>query len=454
MKKENIDTVFAKGLKDLAPMPNPGLWAAITHKMVAKKRRKKRLIIFFTSGVAAVILLLLAVSISQLWRNTNHIPQSTVVHHIKDSTSERSLKRENSFTKNQDKREIDDNLFNPEKKILKKMIAKKDYTSKQKSQKRILTKDKNANTKKTALLVRKKLNSKIQIQQSFKRIAPMEKRTALSANLEEDKKFPDILQFKNDQSLEQQLIAYNRNLQQTVETTSKQKWAIIGQIATAYSSEKSSNKSGIVNIGGGIKVNLKMGKRFALQTGISFNRYGQSYGETKQYNFRDAIHEDAFFSSNNTSLPTATPAGKIARGSGLEKNVAPQLEFSKYNIFKGVPENIEQHFDYIELPLLLRYNITEKRIGVFVMGGFGINYLIDNGVYTINNHQKIGEIDNLRKTNVTSQLGIGIEYRLSNKLKIGIEPTIKYHINSLNSKEEYNYKPYSIGLQTGISIDF
>ncbi len=451
MKKENIDTFFANNLKDLAPPPNSGLWEAINHKMTAK-RRKRRIIIFLSSGIAAAVLLLLAVSVSQLWHKTNHSPNNITAYHIKDSASGQEKNTENNSIQPQRKKEIGINHPAADRKVSKKVIAKTDYRSKQKFQNKNLTE--NNNTEKAAVAAEKELNQEAQIRQFIKKIPPVKKRTAVSANLNNSRKLPEFIHFYNDKSAERRLTAFNINLQKTKKTPLHRKWSLTGQVAAAYSSEKSADKSGIVNIGGGIKVNFKMGKRFALQTGISFNRYGQSYGETKQYNLRDAIHKDAFFSSHQTSLPAATPAGKITNSSTLKNNTVPHSAYSVYNIFSDVPENIEQHFDYIELPLLLRYNITEKQIGFFILGGFGINYLIDNSVYTTENHQKIGKIDNLKKTNITSQLGIGIEYRLSNKLKIGIEPVFKYHIKSLNSKEEYNYKPYSIGLHTGISIDF
>ncbi len=453
MKKRDIDTIFSDGLKDFTPVPNPQVWQTVADKIVAKKQ-KKRLIIFWTTGVAAVILLLLSLAIPQLWYSTDNKTNNNLAVSTKYLSQQQIAAKDIALKKKQD-RATNDNTAKESNKFNHSTIKNSNGVKSRIiniSNKKFRKND--VIYRKTAVpqvvKVKKIRNSSTFSKQYIHKIAPLKKMTAkhYAVLYCDDSSF--YLQISDNEFSERNLIAYNLINQPKQNQESSRKWAVIGQLSTAYSSEKSANKSGIVNIGGSIKVNFKVGKKLALQTGIAFNRYGQSYGERNNI-FMGMDKSEVLLNGTINAIPTATPAGKITATNLPQGYMDNKINAST---FCYLPDNIEQHFDYIELPLLLRYNITEQRFGLFVMGGFGINYLVGNSVYSTDTNQKIGTIEDLRTTNITSQLGIGVEYRLSPKVKIGIEPTLKYHINSLNQQKAYNYKPYSIGLQTGVRIDF
>ncbi len=457
MKKRDIDTIFSEGLKDFAPSPNPQVWQTVANKIIAKKQ-KKRLIIFWTTGVAAVILLLLSLAIPQLWHDANYnannnslavstehsnqqqiVPKDTFYQQQTESKQNSSIKKESNkinYSAIKNSKNIKPRIIN----ISNNKFRKNDVLYRKTAVQQI--------TKVTKIR-----NSTISSKQYTHQIAPLKKMIAKRCAVLHSEASPFYLQIRDNEFSERNLIAYNLINQLKNNENPSLKWAVIGQISTAYSSEKSANKSGIVNIGGSIKVNFKVSKKLALQTGIAFNRYGQSYGSRNNI-FMGMDKSEALLNGAVNAIPTVTPAGKITATNSPKSYMADKIDAGAFNSFNYLPENIEQHFDYIELPLLLRYNITEQQFGLFVIGGFGFNYLVGNSVYSTDNNQKIGTIEGLRTTNIISQLGIGVEYRLSPKVKIGIEPTFKYHINSLNHQKAYNYKPYSIGLQTGVRIDF
>jgi len=51
-------------------------------------------------------------------------------------------------------------------------------------------------------------------------------------------------------------------------------------------------------------------------------------------------------------------------------------------------------------------------------------------------------------------LGMGFKYGLSRRISLNVEPRIKYYLNSLNSNSSVTYKPYTIGVFTGLSYEF
>ncbi len=456
MKKRDIDTIFSDGLKDFAPEPNPQVWQTVSDKIIARKQ-KKRFIIFWTTGVAAIILLLLSLAIPQLWYSADNNTNNNLAVSTKYSNQQQMVAKDIAIKKEQDKA-TNNNISKESNKFNHSTIKSSNGVksriiniSNKKFRKNDVIYHKKAIPQ--VVKVKKIKNSATFSKQYTHKIAPLKKITAKQYSILHSGDSPFYLQIKNDEFSERSLIAYNLINQSKQSPNSSRKWAVIGQLSTAYSSEKSADKSGIVNIGGSIKVNFKVGRRLALQTGIAFNRYGQSYGN-RNSSFMGMDKSEALLNGAINAIPAVTPAGKITTTNSPKGYMADKINAGAVNAFKYLPDNIEQHFDYIELPLLLRYNITEQRLELFVIGGFGINYLIGNSVYSTDTNQKIGTIEDLRTTNITSQLGIGVEYRLSPKVKIGIEPTLKYHINSLNQQKAYNYKPYSIGLQTGVRIDF
>ncbi len=446
MKKNNIDNLFTSGLKDFSPSPKPEVWGNISQQMAAKKQQRKKIIIFFSSAAAAVILALWAISIPQLWQEKTDINREQVAKNKSEITGNKiaaTATKINEISGNEIiEKPIAENKLNQQ---LNKNIELQQHKGKQNNGASY------ANQQSTTQIGQNPYQFAAINQQQQKatlnKVAVTATLLSIFREIKNNFYLPQTIYHGNDVN-EQRLIAYNQSIQQPTSTFQK-KWALIGQVATAYSSEKSFHKQGIVNVGGGIKVNLKVSKKLALQTGISFNRYGQSFEKNKMY-FENSNGKFEGQIVNISNL--ATNAGFISNGKtnrGISADVG-----GTFDAINSIHNDVSQHFDYLELPLLLRYNITDNQFGIFVVGGLGFNYLIGNGVYSVYNNKKIGEISSLKHTNVTSQLAVGIEYRLSKQLKIGIEPTIKYHISSLNKNKAFVYKPYSIGLQTGIRFDF
>jgi len=63
----------------------------------------------------------------------------------------------------------------------------------------------------------------------------------------------------------------------------------------------------------------------------------------------------------------------------------------------------------------------------------------------------ISKIQGINSMIYSTMLGFGIEYGISKKVTVNLEPLFKYSLNSINKDSEYIYKPYSIGVFTGIN---
>ena len=91
-----------------------------------------------------------------------------------------------------------------------------------------------------------------------------------------------------------------------------------------------------------------------------------------------------------------------------------------------------------------------------MLGGFSSNLLVGNETFMENSSGKssAGKTKDMETLNYSGTLGVGLKYSLSKSIFLNVEPRIKYYLNSLNSNSEVSYKPYTIGVYTGLSYEF
>jgi hypothetical protein len=79
--------------------------------------------------------------------------------------------------------------------------------------------------------------------------------------------------------------------------------------------------------------------------------------------------------------------------------------------FTNLEAEIQQSFQYVEVPVLLRYTLIDKNIDLNIIGGFGANFLIGNNVYInyAGNKEVIGETAGVSSVNYNGTIGFGIE---------------------------------------------
>ena len=142
------------------------------------------------------------------------------------------------------------------------------------------------------------------------------------------------------------------------------------------------------------------------------------------------------------------PSGMVL-GTSLEDNtLAASVMVS--------PTNFIQDFEYVEIPLYLRYTLIDSKIDVVMLGGLSSNFLIGNQVFVNGSSGKslVGKTKDMELINYSGTLGLGFKYELSKRISLNVEPRIKYYISSLSGSSSVTYKPYTIGVFTGLSYEF
>ena len=263
------------------------------------------------------------------------------------------------------------------------------------------------------------------------------------------------------------------------------KWSVGGQMAPLYSYRNietdnlalennfNENQTGILAYAGGIEVNYKADRRLSIQTGIYYSKIGQSNRGNmvvaKSAAFSSSIIRDAAVGgmppNEESELYMATSTGNIEpteanieMGSNSERNYAAfvQSDYSFYG--EGEEVDILQYFEYIEVPVLAKYKVIDRKIDLNILGGISSHLLVGNPIYLNidGEKEKFGETTGISKFNYSSVVGIGLAYPVTNSLSLSLEPTFKYYLNSFynDSQNEASFHPYSFGVFTGISYSF
>lgn len=282
-----------------------------------------------------------------------------------------------------------------------------------------------------------------------------------------------------EKSIDQQIMEQNRQ-QMLAESKLKDKtrWAVGAQVSPEYNATKGSYSkqyasnmlaasASAADLGGGISVEVKKGKRWSLQSGVYYSGINQSAGNRYTSNSKtnmDAISGSNYFNtainvdaSNNTMSMNSragvielnkVPSGLVLGTSLEDKSLANSVIVS--------PTSFQQDFDYIEIPLYLRYTLIDTRFDVVMLGGFSSNLLVGNQIWVEDSSGKslVGKTKDMEPMNYSGTVGVGFKYGISKHISVNVEPRLKYYLNSLNSNEAVSYKPYTFGVFTGLSYEF
>ncbi|WP_298775385.1 outer membrane beta-barrel protein [uncultured Empedobacter sp.] len=119
--------------------------------------------------------------------------------------------------------------------------------------------------------------------------------------------------------------------------------------------------------------------------------------------------------------------------------------------------NMEQKINYIEVPVEAEYKLASfDKFNLLATAGGSYYILTKNSISLADTNTKsrykLGEANNLNNTSYSANAGVKLEYNLSNKSSINLEPNYRYMINPLKNVDTKN--PSLFGLNLGLSIKF
>ena len=225
-------------------------------------------------------------------------------------------------------------------------------------------------------------------------------------------------------------------------------------------------KSGDVNLSFGINVGYDVSKRLTIRTGIHKVDYSYS---TKDVALVPTINTGTGTITTNdgigangisNEITTIAYSQNASTFSLTDRQVAINGEFTptllESSIRKAQIEgSLNQRMSYIEVPIELKYAVIDKKIGVNVIGGVSTLLLTENSIILDSPAltTELGEATNINDLSFSTNIGVGIDYKLSDQLEFNLEPMLKYQLNTFSGNTG-NFKPYSVGVYTGVSFRF
>lgn len=230
-----------------------------------------------------------------------------------------------------------------------------------------------------------------------------------------------------------------------------------------------SSSGGNANVGGGLSVIYKTSKRLMVESGIYYAQNGQKSANTINVFAKNQDTEYAFapgevpYFINNVQLESGSMAMNSTAGviaftatpKGAELSGGFESMSEKTNLMVPGGE-FSQVFEFMEVPLLVRYRVVGARLGIELMTGITTGFLVGNNAYIDNQYglQNIGKTEDISTVNLSGTVGVGTSYALGKNLSFALEPRFNYYFSSINNNPNVSFKPYRIGIFTGLTYEF
>lgn len=237
------------------------------------------------------------------------------------------------------------------------------------------------------------------------------------------------------------------------------KWSISTVAAPVFSSSFNNNISSLdtqmdenkkqvmFSTAYGVQVAYQISKRFSIQSGIQKVDFAYRTNDinvnpddtfSRLSNIKYADDDEITINPVENSKVAKTAASNVNK-SGLEKDI----------------DFLTQLYGYIEIPLEAKYRLkVDRDMGINIIGGFSTLLLNKNEIYLGDSEftNKIGEASNLNSLNFSGNVGLEFEYKVFKNVNFNVVPMFKIQTQTLNNLN--SFKPYSVGLYSGLNLRF
>ncbi|WP_051200355.1 hypothetical protein [Flavobacterium subsaxonicum] len=241
------------------------------------------------------------------------------------------------------------------------------------------------------------------------------------------------------------------------------KWKVKPQVAPVFYSSMSqgspidgqfanNSKSYENDLSYGLGVNYAVNKRLSIRSGVNTLNLNYATQGVEFYASLNGATNNINARNSNATIVVQNQNSKPG-GNTASSPIALFADQLPQETFNG---SMVQSTGYVEVPVELSYALLNKKFGIDIIGGVSTLFLNDNNVSVISNQgltTSVGEAQNLNNVHFSTNVGIGFKYKFFKAFEANFEPMFKYQVNTY-SRDNGNFKPYFIGLYSGISFSF
>lgn len=447
---------FDQHIKDKLSQPQlPPLdaWKNIQEKLDEKEKKKRIIPLFYWIGSTAACLVT-GISIYYFNQNdavnVNHTPTNEVVK--TKSTSKESIKKDWNNIEHTNEKSFDNKIVSSVKKSSKSnqktiqssssyfenIIGESTLFSNtipnQKEDKTLELSQKNSTQKDNFVQNNSSINPKNEVSEKETNPKILEEKP-LELVLQEEEKKKEKVEIKQKSPL----LTISSYINPTKVLDSKSILAdefndhtIKNNLTVAYGAKISVRINDKINVRSGVaKVELEQNTT-NVNSGINMGVYALSASNPKTAN-------NITYHSNIRVIPHQSYQNAVMTMLSSETN------------------NMEQKVHYIEIPLEVEYKLASfDKFNLLATAG-GSYYVVTKNTISLEDvntrsQYKLGEASNLNDMSYSANAGVKLEYNLSNKSSINLEPNYRYMLNPLKNVDAKN--PSLLGLNLGFSIKF
>lgn len=248
------------------------------------------------------------------------------------------------------------------------------------------------------------------------------------------------------------------------EKTKKQKpehrWIVAPNVAPVYYSSLGNGSSidpsfadnsqkGDVNMSYGLQVSYALNNRLSVRTGVNNVDLSYSTAGIEVGTGPVAVALRSVDYGSRQVVVTAADKGSFANANSSNGfgDITPKSTQGNARLI--------QNINYYEVPIELKYAVINSKFGVNLIGGLSTLLLGNNeiSVKADNFSTVLGDANNLSSVSFSTNVGLGLDYKLSKKFTFNIEPMFKYQLNPYTDSS-VNFKPYYLGVYSGLSFKF
>lgn len=117
--------------------------------------------------------------------------------------------------------------------------------------------------------------------------------------------------------------------------------------------------------------------------------------------------------------------------------------------------DLQQQLGYLEVPMEVEWQLLDGKFGVYASGGASTLLLLQNAIGLRNETGlwNIGENAAANTTSFSGNLGLGLEYQLTRRFNLNLEPSFRYQFNTF-SDQVNGFTPYFFAVYSGVNFKF
>ena len=209
--------------------------------------------------------------------------------------------------------------------------------------------------------------------------------------------------------------------------------------ATEFESEENHEFSSTF----GVLIDYNLNKHWGLQSGLTFSNINIIVAPKTIYAQPDNNGGIKYLINTSSGYGYVLP----------EFSANPAVGDS----IKAIASN--HSLQYIGIPVAVKYTIAKGRFQFNALAGVSANILTRARLETTlkkGNNDEIETVDKLtglKKIYFSGLSGIGVDYKISNKISLLFEPTMRFALNSINKGTPVKSYPMSLGIRAGLKIN-